>query len=121
MKRFIADNGSILVLLALCAYYSVATLSEHHPNTPAAGEEVAARIFQQTSESPAVIIIARDTVQDRAFTDSVRAAIESKNGTVLAVVNGAPTDARIALEQVGGAFDKVDAIVTNHAHRAGGR
>ena len=77
MKRFIADNGSIIVLLALCAYYSVVTLGEQHPNTPAAGQEVASRILAESTGAPSVIVISRDTAQDRAFTDSVRAAIEA--------------------------------------------
>ena len=115
MKRFIADNGSVIVLLALCAYYSVVTLSEQHPNTPVAGKEVAARILTESTGAPNVIVISRDTAQDRAFTDSVRAAIDAGGGTVLAVVNGTPSDARVALEQVGDAFEKVDAIATNHS------
>ncbi|MDA1166126.1 MAG: ABC transporter permease [Planctomycetota bacterium] len=115
MKRFIADNGSVIVLLALCAYYSFVTLGEQHPNTPAAGREVAETILDASPPAPAVVIVSRDTAQDRTFTDAVRQAVESGGGTVLAVVNGAPTDARMALEQVGGAFKQVDAIATNDA------
>jgi ribose transport system permease protein len=115
VRRFIADNGSVIVLLALCAYYSVVTLGEQHPNTPAAGKEVAAAILKDSPQQPTVIVIARDTAQDRSYSEAVRAAIEAGGGTVLAVVNGAPTDARLALEQVGGSFDKVDAIATNHS------
>jgi ribose transport system permease protein len=115
VKRFIADNGSVIVLLALCAYYSVVTLGEQHPNTPAAGQEVAAAILHEFSEAPTVVVISRDTAQDRAYTDAVRTAVEAGGGTVLAIVNGEPTDAREALEQVGGSFDKVDAIATNHS------
>lgn len=115
MKRFVADNGSVIVLLALCAYYSVVTLGEQHPNTPAAGQEVASAILEESPEQPTVVVIARDTAQDRAYSEAVRSAIEAGGGTVLAVVNGAPTDARLALEQVGGSFDKVDAIATNHS------
>jgi ribose transport system permease protein len=115
VKRFIADNGSVIVLLALCAYYSVVTLGEQHPNTPAAGQEVAAAILHEFSEATTVVVISRDTAQDRAYTDAVRTAVEAGGGTVLAIVNGEPTDAREALEQVGGSFDKVDAIATNHS------
>lgn len=115
MKRFLTDNGSIIVLLALCTYYSIVTLDEQHPNTPSAGREVAAAILKEFDHSPTVIVISRDTAQDRAYSDSVREHIEDGGGTVLAVVNGAPTDARHGLEHVGGAFDQVDAIATNHA------
>ena len=86
MKRFIADNGSVIVLLALCAYYSVVTLGEQHPNTPAAGEEVATAILKESSEQPTVVVITRDTAQDRAYSEAVRAAIDAGGGTVLAVV-----------------------------------
>jgi len=115
VKRFIADNGSVIVLLALCAYYSVVTLDEQHPNTPAAGQEVAAEILSEFSDTATVVVISRDSAQDRAFTDAVRGAVETGGGTVLAVVNGEPTDAREALELVGGSFNKVDAIATNHS------
>lgn len=115
MKQFITDNGSIIVLMALCAYYSVVTLGEQHPNTPAAGEDVAAAILADFPEAPTVVVIARDTAQDRTYSEAVQTALEAGGGTVLAVVNGAPTDARAALEQVGGAFNKVDVIATNHS------
>ena len=114
MKRFVGDNGSVVVLLALCAYYSVVTLDEQHPNTPSAGQQVASAILKQSPEA-SVVVISRDTAEDRAYTDAVRAAVEGGGGTVLAVVNGAPADARAALEQVGGAFSQVNAIATNHA------
>ena len=114
VKRFVGDNGSVVVLLALCAYYSVVTLDEQHPNTPSAGQQVASAILKQSPEA-SVVVISRDTAEDRAYTDAVRAAVEGGGGTVLAVVNGAPADARAALEQVGGAFSQVNAIATNHA------
>lgn len=115
VKRFLADNGSIVVLLALCAYYSVVTLDEQHPNTPAAGQEVAQTILRETDEAPTVVVITRDTSQDRAYADAVREEIEAGGGTVLAVVNGNPLDARHGLEHVGSSFERVDAIATNHA------
>ena len=115
VRRFIVDNGSVIVLLALCLYYSIVTLGEQHPNTPAAGREVASEILSANRESPSVVIIARDTEQDRAFAAAVRESVEAGHGTVLAVVNGAPADARLALEQLGNSFSKIDAIATNHA------
>lgn len=108
------ENGSVFVLIALCIYYSVITLGEQHPNTPAAGREVARAIVGDNAEAT-VIIVTRDTEQDRNFAAAVQESLQSSGASVLAVVNGSPTDARLALEQVGGAFERVDAVATNNA------
>lgn len=115
MKRFITDHGSVVVLLALIAACSIATIDEQHPNSPEAGQVVAAEILGAYSKHPTVVIISRDTVQDRAYADAVRAGVEAGGGKVLAIVNGGARDAGVALKHVGGSFERVDAIATNHA------
>lgn len=112
MKKILLDNGSVVVLLALCIYYSVVTLGKHHPVTPSAGRSVADSILA-ASESPAVVIITRDTELDRKFADAIRDRLEEKSATVLGVVHGDPRSARQALDLIGGSFTKIDAIATN--------
>lgn len=101
------------MLLALCAYYSVVTLGPYYPNDASAGRKVASAILKRSSDTPTVVIIARDTKQDREFSEAVREAVEVGGGSVLAIVNGDPSDAGAALRQVGSSFERLDAIATN--------
>jgi ribose transport system permease protein len=115
VKRFVINNSSLIVLLALCIYYSVVTLAPFHPNNAAAGREVASAILSDVQETPTVVIITRDTKDDRAFAEAVRETIELGGGSILAVVHGDPLDASAALKHVGDSFERLDAIATIHA------
>jgi len=112
IKQLLAENGSILVLIALCVYYSVVTQKEQHPITPAAGRDVARSILADVPNA-SVVIIARDTEQDRGFTDAMQAELEAGGGTILAVVHGEPSDAREALISIADGFNRIDAIATH--------
>lgn len=115
MKERLSKYGSVFVLIALCIYYSIVTMTEQFPNTPESGREVADAILQAAVDgSPAVIVIARDTVQDREFTAAVVERIREADGGVLAIVHGTPVNAREALEFIGSTAAKVDAIAANH-------
>ena len=114
MKDRLSKYASILVLIALCVYYSIVTMTEQFPNTPASGHEVADAILQSGGKHPTVVVIARDTVQDREFTDAVVDRIQVGGGSVFAIVHGTPIHAREALELVGSGSTSVDAIAANH-------
>lgn len=114
MKDILSKYGSVFVLIALCLYYSIVTLTEQFPNTPAAGREVADAILQSVDGPPTVIVVARDTNPDKAFTEAVVKRLQESNGVVLAVVNGTPVRVREALELIGPTADRIDAIAANH-------
>ncbi len=44
LRFLLSDYGMLLVLVALCAFFSLATIQEQHPTGPAAARELAARI-----------------------------------------------------------------------------
>nr|MBC8290232.1 hypothetical protein [Planctomycetota bacterium] len=52
--KFLLNNGSVVVLILLCVYYSIVTISWQHPETPAGGEKVGAAIFRP-KKTPAVL------------------------------------------------------------------
>ncbi|MCO6458587.1 MAG: ABC transporter permease [Pirellulaceae bacterium] len=112
-SRFVADYGSVFILLLLCAYYSLATLGEQHPVTPDAGRRLARRIVQVAGPSAQVLIVVRDTQQDRLYADAVRGELEALGANVVGQVLGQPADARAELERLGAAGQRLDAVATH--------
>lgn len=112
MKKLLLNNGSVVVLVLLCVYYSIVTISRQHPMTPTAGEEVAEAILEET-QSPAVLIVVRDTAQDREYAAAIRGTIEAGGGTIVDTVHGIALDAGRAIRKAGEEGKKIDAIATH--------
>ncbi|MFT5127789.1 MAG: ribose transport system permease protein [Rhodothermales bacterium] len=111
MQTFIRDYGMIFVLLLLGALFSILTFKEQHPSGADAGTQVAEQILANSAAS-AVVVVGRDTEDDREFTAAAESALSAGGGSVIAVVNGAPADVRRALEAA--SDQKVSAIATNN-------
>ena len=105
LSRFLADYGMILVLLLLCAFFSVVTYSEQSPTGEAAAEQVVAGIQEQFGKTPRVLIAASDQPDDAAF-----AAKLERDFAASVVVKGEPKDARGALQKIAASGGKLDAI-----------
>jgi ribose transport system permease protein len=121
LARFLSDYSMVLVLLALCAYYSYATLADQHPGGAAGGERVAEDVIRVVKQKNGgrVLIIVRKTKDDEAF----EAALRSRLDTSLIsaeTVRGHPSDARRAIASLDSWEDRVDehtivAIAAPHA------
>ena len=111
-NRLLTEHGSLLVLLLLCIYYSVVTWSEQHPITPRSGRQLARAIA--TAPGAHVLIAIRPTAQDRLFASALREELVARGARVVEpVMEGAPTDVRATLEELGRAGQRVDAIATH--------
>ena len=113
LLRFLSDYGMLLVLAVLCAFFSVATLTEQYPTGEAAARQVAA----QFAKGARVLVAARAQPDDVLFADTLDAALRAAGVEVAAVVKGEPSDARAALQRVA-AGGKLDAIACNQATAA---
>lgn len=113
LSRLFSDYGSLLILLLLCGYYSVVTLTEQHPSTPAAGRQVADRIVAEQGAEARVLIVIRPTGRDREFADAIERRIQEQGATAVETVAGNPLTARQALEQFGEAGTRLTAIATH--------
>ena len=110
MSRILSDYGMILVLLLLCAFFSLVTYREQSPSGAVAGRQLAATIKAEGGTSPRVLIAVRDLPDDVAMSDELRRGIESNGGQVLAVVRGEPKDARDAILKLAAANSPLDVI-----------
>lgn len=111
-SQFFNDYGMLFVLLLLCLLFSLTTLKQQHPTGAAAGTQVAQKIIAAGHNN--VIIVARDTNEDREFTQSATSALESSGKNLLATVNGGPADVRRAIEAAMAANQTIDAIAANN-------
>lgn len=101
LSRAFSDYGALLPLALLCAFFSLATLSDQFPAGEAAARQVAAVI----EPSARVVIVVRALPEDDAFADYLQATLPREN--LAAVVRGEPKDARETLRKLN---QKIDVI-----------
>ena len=114
MRKFMSQYGVVFVLVLLCAYYSFATLNPQHPADVVTGRKLASYITRQLSNAN-VLIVVRDSDDDRAFAASIQRSLEAESVKPLGIVAGEPRDIVVELRRLGEAGTKLDVIVTHHA------
>jgi ribose transport system permease protein len=112
-NRFLSDYGMLVVLLVLGALFGVLTIKEQHPTGIDAGRQVARLIAGQFGAQASVMIVTRDTADDRDFADAAAAQLETLGMELLANVNGTPNDVRQAIEKILADGRQIDAIAAN--------
>lgn len=112
--QWLGGYRSALILLGLCAYYSVATLATQHPITPAAGEDVARQIVAESGRQAGVLIVIRPTQQDRAFAAAIQSGLTRRGAQVVETLEGDPITVRQTLERLAQGPTRLNAIATHH-------
>ena len=107
------DYGMLLILLVLAGLFSLLTLKPQSPVGAEAGRLVAQEIIKLHGPSAKVLIVGRDTAEDREFTAAAASALGNGGATIYGQVNGSASDARFALEKLVETGLSVDAIATN--------
>ena len=115
ITQFFSGYGMLLVLLALCLYFSFVTYSEQHPTGAAAGTMLADDIERQVGRSIRVMIVVRVNQEDHAFAESLNERLRQRGATVTDVVEGTPRDARKSLDQLAKSGGKLDVIACNQS------
>ena len=118
LARFLTDYGMVFVLVLLCAFFSVMTITEQSPTGETAAKQVATNIKGQFGKTPRVLIATRDQSDDAAFAKKLESELTTSGAQVLAVVKGEPKDAREMLQKLTASGAKVDAIACTQATAA---
>jgi ribose transport system permease protein len=113
LARLSSEYGMIFVLLLLCAFFSYVTWDEQHLSGAAAGEQLAADLLARRPEGGTVLIVARDTGEDRAFAETLQERLRAGGWRVLDTVTGSPRDARRALERLAKGGQRLEVIACN--------
>lgn len=100
----------LFALLLLCAFFSVVTWTEQHPQ----GDEAARQLAAEVRAPAKAIIVVRAQAEDAAFAEVVGAELKNRGVTVVETVKGEPKDARAALVRAAGGGG-LDVILCTHA------
>lgn len=110
---FVRDYGMVFVLLLLVVLFSTLTINLQHPSGEAAGRLVADTIVKEHSDTARVIVVGRDTAEDRKFTTAVAERLRESGVNVLDVVNGSAIDVRKSIQAIVDSGQGIDAIAAN--------
>jgi ribose transport system permease protein len=118
LSRLLSDYGMVVVLVLLCAFFSVVTYREQSPTGEAAARQLVPVIRGQFGANPRVLIVAREQPDDAAFATRLAADLGTSGAQVLATVRGEPKDARQALQKLAAGGGKLDVVACTPATAA---
>jgi ribose transport system permease protein len=116
--RLLSEYSMVLVLLALAAVFSYATLAEQYPRGAAGAEQVADDIARSTDRAATVVIVVRNTQEDVEYADALETRLETAGFREVVSVRGEPADALQALRNLADAGKKQCIIAANQATSA---
>lgn len=99
LVAWMGRQGMLAVLLLLAGFFSAATLRDETPTGSAAAEQEVTRLGKPPAGAT-VLIVARDTEEDRAFAAVAGKAATAAGWSSAGTVIGEPRDARVRLQQV---------------------
>lgn len=117
LTRLFRDYGMLGVLILLCVFFSVATMSEQHPEGTAAADAVMSHIETTCSPCTDVLVVGRSTADDSLFAHSLQTDLTDDGHTVSRVILGDPSDIRTALLEMVTSGQRVSLIVAPQALR----
>lgn len=110
LSQFLTDYGMLVVLLLLCVYYSVTTMTEQSPRGADAAAIVADDLEGVLADGASVLVVARTNPEDQRFAEAMQERLEASALQVAGTVEGAPADLRAALEAYAAGETRIDAI-----------
>ncbi len=118
-SRIVSEFGTLLVLLLLFAYFTVATWRVIHPVTDEAAREVAEKISSQNS-SAKVLIAIRGGDDEQPFAKELKTRLEQAGCHVIEVKSGSPLDYSETLRELGEQNQTVHFIAATYEASANG-
>ena len=98
LARFLSDYGVIGALVVLCIFFTAVTVAAQHPEGESGGVQLGERLAQKYGASTRVLIVVQDTEKDGDFAKALADRLRAVDLEIVGIVEGEPSDARIALE-----------------------
>ena len=111
-RRFLSDYGMIVGLLALCVYFSFATISTEYPEGDRAVRQVVDKVLADRRSDEIVIVVGRDDAGGKVFVAETVKALRAGGMIEVEQVVGAPADLKAVIAGVQESGKKVSAIAT---------
>jgi ribose transport system permease protein len=111
LATFLSRYGMVVVLLALCLFYSFMTMAEQNPRGADAAVAIADDL-RAAAGSGAVAIVTKANPEHQQFADALEATLRGAGVPLAGVVRGEPTEIREGLEALAASGVAVAAIGT---------
>lgn len=108
LQRVASDYGMLIVLILLCGFYSLATLTDQNPRGASAADAVA----RQIRDAETVFVAVRATPEDLRFVRALTARLAERGVHVVGTAAGGPPDIREELASITEQGARIDVIAT---------
>lgn len=112
LAKLLDKYGMVLVLLALCALFSVLTLKRQMPTGDAAVEELVAEVTAQFEKDDVILAVGAVNQDSATIAERVGQELAVARFSAARTVVGTPRDVRLALDEIAARGDSVAAVAT---------
>ncbi|MDP7639189.1 MAG: hypothetical protein QGG73_05675, partial [Candidatus Hydrogenedentes bacterium] len=90
MRLFLQDYGMVVVLLALCCFFSVATLKKQPSEGPVAAKHVVELIRQATDQTDMILVVSSQEASSKSTAESITDKLGEVSYTDVLKASGSP-------------------------------
>jgi len=113
MRKLLTDYGMILVLIALCALFSILTIRKQAPTGAAAAADLTERAKSECGKADAILVVGATNKPSADMATVVGKKLRTAGFIGVRTVVGEPRDVRLALDDVAAKGKTLAAIVTS--------
>ena len=113
LRKLLSNYGMIVILIVLCAIFSVLTLKERTPTGDQAISEMADQINKRFDKSQVVVAVGAANTDSGSFAEDLGNVLMEQDYNNCYTVIGTPRELRLELDKIKSAGKKVAAIVTS--------
>lgn len=110
-SRFLSQYGMFFILILLCVFFSIVTLSTQYPE----GEKAARILYgdlAREDKNATILIVARSSREDIAFADALFKLLKEDGYGSLKVIRGDPASLKNSLENLANDKTRINLIAT---------
>jgi ribose transport system permease protein len=112
--RLFSTYGMFVVLLGLCALFSVLTVEDQFPEGNKAAESLFAKMQSDGDKQLPVLIVTKKNAAGDELAEALTGLLESDGWTVIGSVRGDPPDVRVALKKQADSGGKLGIIACDN-------
>lgn len=100
MSKILQDYGMVLVLLALCIFFTFVTLKKQPQEGRTAANNVFELVRQQTDPTDMVLVVSSNEVASKATAGLIATKLNEAGYSYLREISGSPQDVRAVLDEL---------------------
>lgn len=115
LTRFLSGYGMFGVLLLLCLFFSVLTISDQHPTGARAAQVLAAALSGTDRPGTGVVIISRGGEQDDQFSAALQEELQQQGYSPVKIISGDPATVRAGWSALADSAAGIELIATTQS------